>query len=555
MAESAVGQSAKDAQQFGNRFKKTLFAFATAQGKIVVAIATAIVPKPIRDFFAKAGKRFAKRFETLFQFIGRWFKSRTYSLLIGGIPAILLSGILFAFLVRIPFNTRPKKITQYTGAVNQAIKDKDSVAAELYHRRLSQLGGMNEYNVYKAALFEYERGNHQEAHKKIKSLAPMTGELPGYGPAHSLMARWILSGEIKLPSNQVVPTANAHITRALMRNESDAIARVARAEILTRTGRISSAISELEKVGRRIPSISLAVVELYLSQGDLDSAKKTLRNVDSYYTDQEAQGVELDPMGYIYWTQAKLLLGEFDEADRLFKKAANEHGDDENLRGRALDYFAIMAELSKGPTQQSAERTIGYIRQGLKLSPGSRAMLSKLVKMSGGKDEAAALAAKELDTMLKSDNVPDILWSMAGTMAAGNGDYEKALPLLLKGAKLNPDDALTLNNAAWVQLQLVDKNTTDGREKLTNALRMADQALSMIPDRSIFHETRGQILLALEKPTEAIKALEASLNGTETPTPEIHEALAKAYSRLNNSGVAEMHLDAARRLRGGNVFP
>ena len=556
VAKSAVGQGAKDVQKAGSRFQKTIGVFFAAQWKFLVAVITAIIPKPIREFFKKAGSRIAKRFDTLFQFIGRWFKTRTYSLLIGGIPAIILTSILMYFLVRIPLHGNAKKIAQYTSAANKAIREKDSVAAALYHRRLKQLGGMNQYNIFRSAHFALQEGNVKEAHEKIKSLAPLDDESLGFGPAHSQMAVWILFGEITLPPEEVIPTADAHINRALLINQDDVLARAGRAEILKRTGRLSLAISELEGIGRQVPAISLTVVELYLRQGETEKAKQTLRKVDAYYQQQEDQGSELDPMGFVYWTQAKLLLGEFDEADRIFKIAAEIHGDNDDIRQRALEYFGVMAELSKGPTKQSGDRTIGYIRQGLKLERDSRSMLSKLVKLSRNDDEAGQLAKQEIGTMLKGEDPPKILWSMVGSVAAAQGKYDEALPLLLRGAKENPKDAVTLNNAAWVQLQYSKSQTADQKKApLANALKMVDDALAIIPDRPIFHETRGQILLDLGKPREAIQALESSLNGTEKPSAEIHEALAKAYAQLNNSGVAEMHLETARRLRGGNVFP
>ncbi|MFC1757885.1 hypothetical protein ACFL2H_03835 [Planctomycetota bacterium] len=554
VAQSSVGQGAKDVQKAGTQFQKTIILFFSVQWKFLVAIITAVIPKPIRELFTKAGARIAKRFDTLFQFIGRWFKSRTYSLLIGGIPAILLSGVLMYFVVRIPFHGSETKIAQYTGAANKAIKNKDSVAAALYHRRLKQLGGMNQYNVYRSARFALEEGNIKEAHEKIKSLAPLDDESLGFGPAHSQMAIWILFGEIKLPAEEVIPAADAHIKRALLINQDDVMARAARAEILKRTGRLSLAISELEDIGRQVPAISLTVVELYLRQGKVDKAKETLRKVDTYYQQQEDQGSELDPMGFVYWTQTKLMLGEFDEADRIFTKAAEVHGENDDIRRRALDYFGVMAELSKGPTKQSGNRTISYIRQGLKLERDNRSMLRKLVKLSRNDDEAGRLAKKEIDTILQGDDVPKILWSMVGTVAAAKGDFDAALRLMLRGANENPKDAVTLNNAAWVQLQVSQKQTADQRTELTNALKMVDDALAIIPNRSLFHETRGQILLGLNRPTEAVKALETSLNGTERPTPELHEALAKAYAQLNNSGIAEMHRATAQQLRGGKVL-
>ncbi|MCA9216906.1 MAG: hypothetical protein KDB27_27740 [Planctomycetales bacterium] len=555
VAQSAVGRGAKDAQKFGSRFQKNVKTFFLSLWKTIVVIASWIIPQSVRTAMKKVGKRIWKRFRTLFQFIGRWLKTRQYSLLIGGIPAIAMTGVLMYFLVRIPLQTNDSKVRQYTRAVEIAIGKKDSTAADLFQRQLTLLGGMTEQNQYRAALYKFEQGNFEEALTEIKALAPLDKDSRGYGRAHSLMALWILSGEVTLPEDDVWPTAEAHINLALRSNDNDPVALAARMELYKQKGLAGKAILEFESLNTESPAINLSVVELYLSQGKLEKAKETLRKIDKYYQDRYEGETEINPMGYLYWTQTKLLLGEFQEADRLFKIAAEKHADDEDLKQRALDYFVIMAELSRGPTAQSANRAMDYIRLGLRLVPDSRTMLTKLVNLASGSDEASKIASEEIKQILAGENPPAILWSMVGTLEASRGNLDKALPLLMRGAEENPKDELTLNNCAWVQMKIAENQASGRTEDLKTALELVDRALALKPNWPKFLETRGEIFLAMGQPKNAIEALEKCVNGTDKPTPTPHELLAKAYQQLKDPGVAEMHRDIARRLRSGTFIP
>ena len=55
-----------------------------------------------------------------------------------------------------------------------------------------------------------------------------------------------------------------------------------------------------------------------------------------------------------------------------------------------------------------------------------------------------------------------------------------------------------------------------------------------------FRQTRGQILLRLERYQEAVNDLEYALNGMPD-VPTIHQSLSKAYDALGNRQLAAFH--------------
>jgi predicted Zn-dependent protease len=90
-----------------------------------------------------------------------------------------------------------------------------------------------------------------------------------------------------------------------------------------------------------------------------------------------------------------------------------------------------------------------------------------------------------------------------------------------------------LNNLAWVLMQDEDPD-------LERALKVADSALAMAPDRAEIRETRGQILLGLERWKEAVAELELALQELGG-RPRLHRGLAEGYRRLGETELAEEH--------------
>jgi tetratricopeptide (TPR) repeat protein len=71
------------------------------------------------------------------------------------------------------------------------------------------------------------------------------------------------------------------------------------------------------------------------------------------------------------------------------------------------------------------------------------------------------------------------------------------------------------------------------------ALVIIDGVLKSHPDVPSFLDTKGQILLVLRRPEEAVPFLELALKGA--PSPGAHLALAEAYSRLDKKDLADRH--------------
>ena len=68
--------------------------------------------------------------------------------------------------------------------------------------------------------------------------------------------------------------------------------------------------------------------------------------------------------------------------------------------------------------------------------------------------------------------------------------------------------------------------------------------MKLVPSNPHYRETRGQILIQLERWGDAASELEIALNGMPDNKP-IHQSLALAYEKLGRSEAARMHRQLA----------
>lgn len=108
-------------------------------------------------------------------------------------------------------------------------------------------------------------------------------------------------------------------------------------------------------------------------------------------------------------------------------------------------------------------------------------------------------------------------------------DWKQAEQSYLKAMKIKPDDALLLNNYAYM--------LAESDERLDRALALVDSALSLQPDTPSFLDTKGWILYKLNNYEDARKYLEkASQNNPENP--EIYEHLGDLYRAMGENALA-----------------
>ena len=166
------------------------------------------------------------------------------------------------------------------------------------------------------------------------------------------------------------------------------------------------------------------------------------------------------------------------------------------------------------------------------LAPTSQPALAELASLAvGGDDSADAL----LDEMLTSGDAGGAVHLAAGLRASGRGDDAAALFHYARAYELDPDLAFAANNLAYL---LARKDRGAQRDR---ALALADGLVERFPEVANFRDTRGGILMLMDRPGDAVKDLEAALAGGMAGNRDLHANLAVAYDALGQPSLAAAH--------------
>ncbi len=137
---SVVGTGARRLSRVGRLLEFRLAVLIVAAARWLGRALTALVPDPLRRRLAHLGSGLSRRLDVLGAFLGHWFHTRQYVLLIGGLPAVLFALPLVYCAVSLPFYGQAAKAQRYRRAAQEALQAKDLAAANLYYRKLTQLG-------------------------------------------------------------------------------------------------------------------------------------------------------------------------------------------------------------------------------------------------------------------------------------------------------------------------------------------------------------------------------------------------------------------------------
>jgi tetratricopeptide (TPR) repeat protein len=178
-------------------------------------------------------------------------------------------------------------------------------------------------------------------------------------------------------------------------------------------------------------------------------------------------------------------------------------------------------------------------RAWAKVPPEAVAQVSAVVLYSGAADDLQCeQAARAIEAALKKSPNSAALRTHLATVRNLQGRYEEVERLYQDAVRLNGQDALALNNLAFL-LAL-----EGGKE--TEALPFIQRAVALQGPRPDFLDTRAVVQLALGKTELAIQDLREATAEQESATATFH--LAQAYQRDGNRDAARGALKRALSL-------
>ncbi len=251
--------------------------------------------------------------------------------------------------------------------------------------------------------------------------------------------------------------------------------------------------------------------------------------------------LKLDPADVnarISLTQCLVLLRDFPSAIQVC-----EAGLDPSLPQDAIDllvshrnymYNLWLLSLEKDPPAPLPVR-FEVLERALKVAPSDGRFIIRLTAFTDPKSKEGAAARIALQDQLLGGQNAALAHLVLGLYDWSEGKKEQARVHLNIAHDKFPGDAEIANNFAWM-LAMSDPPDLD------RALTAVNGALERMPNRPEFRDTRGMILVKMERWQEAISDLEMALgSGRYSDLTNIHTALANAYEKLGNPKLAELH--------------
>ena len=206
-------------------------------GKQLGSLAERYLPKWLVNATKRFSAAMSANWRTTSKFNTAWWKSRDFAALAWATPAFLLAIPVSVLLAAASIQSPNAKIGHYSSAMFTALEAKEFAKADLYQKKLSQLGYRKMENVeFNAALALAEDGDMQSAYEKMLNIAsldtdsrpeqptdPVDGddnelesETENFPPAHIWIAGAFLKNEIQPsdPSQRLV-LAKRHAEAAL----------------------------------------------------------------------------------------------------------------------------------------------------------------------------------------------------------------------------------------------------------------------------------------------------------------------------------------------------
>ena len=148
-------------------------------------------------------------FVALIAFFQAWVKTRSYKHLAWGLPVVIVVAPVLAATAWTNTRGKGRVVGGYQIALKRALDDKDFERAQLYQRKLAQLGSESQTSEFQSAVALANDGKMQEAYRRMKQLAPE--DSTGLGAAHSWILNQALDNRLGLSNEENQRLIGVHL--------------------------------------------------------------------------------------------------------------------------------------------------------------------------------------------------------------------------------------------------------------------------------------------------------------------------------------------------------
>ncbi|MCR9200665.1 MAG: hypothetical protein NXI04_18670 [Planctomycetaceae bacterium] len=476
---------------------------------------------------------YAKFFKWLFSSVTSGFKKGRVRNLLLGLPAMLVfAGVVtLAVLAR---SNAEKTAESYWQRATSAILSEDAETARLMLNRVIQ----DDFTHVQEAKFELARqwensGNTDRAEALFRTLAPR--QKKGFPKAHERLVVLL------------APRINEQTSAAELeefRWHLDCAGTVRSPGLAMAWGRYSIVVRNFEEARRYLamsvvqhPEVLIPLGNIEAGLGDVEVARATFRKAVDHFTEEVKESPkEYAPRADL--AQSFVKLGEFQKAEQVLQEGlivSPEYNGNWNwmLAGVYQNYHDILQREGR-----PISLLLSQLAKALTFDPNHAASLKRLMSYAEATVEGNVEIREILERVVSEAQEPALAHMAIGNLCWLEGDHDQARIHFDISMSQRTDVPIMLNNMAWMLAH--DESDPD----LERALGMVTSALEADPENARFLDTRGTILVKLERWRLALNDLEKALKGVPNKAA-VHRNLATVYENLGMQGIADQHRSLA----------
>jgi len=293
------------------------------------------------------------------------------------------------------------------------------------------------------------------------------------------------------------------------------------------TGDTNQALTSFGKLAQLVPNSvapHLRVADVQWSARNPEAAIQALRR---------ALGVDVDNLqAQRSLVDAYLATGKLSEALGVARQVRQQ---------RPREDVGFLMEGGVEASQRRWAQAIAAYREGLKASPESTELATRLhVALTASKQDAEA--ARHSAEWLRRHPEDAGFRFYLGDLALARKDLTGAESHYREVLRIRPDNALALNNVAWLL----------ATAKEPGAVAMAEKAVALLPDRPVIMDTLALALASEGQKDKAVDIMRQAVR-LEEKNPSLRFNLAKLLIDAGDKSAAKTELETLAKL--GDKFP
>lgn len=459
--------------------------------------------------------------------ISKWRHSPSFRSFFLGLPAALVMVLVGYLTIITWYSPRSSLVDRYNLRAQQAIAAGDTRYAKLCLERLVQIRGEDPNTLLQLAELYENEDNPRRVAALMQRIAPLDrATIP---EAHLWQARNLLAKRQLTPEE--VKIVEQQLTNVLTLRRLDPAARSLLGQVYSQTGRDAEALAMYQGIVDRTPGDNLRLAEVAARLGKSAAARTSGQEALSGYQaildrQRESWPARQDVV------RSLIFLERFEDSLLVLKDTPAEVDRDLLRQSLATVYgtWTLVLKAQGAPVQ----KRINIIEKTLRADPGSTLALDSIASLLQQADDAELEKLRAiLNRMLVIGQSTPLVHLCLGTDAILRENFDAGIKHLRLAYQSDSNLVVASNNLAWALMRTQPP-------KLTEALQLIESVLERQPDLAAVRETRGQVLLRLNRVEEAIAELEFALR--ELPTSVVtRESLVTAYRLAGMDSVAEEH--------------